>query len=474
MTVAIKITPLVAGFVCGCLMTCAAFAQSKPYDRSQYIKPGTVLSDDVRGTPVPPGLYAPSGSILIENARLFDGTGAPVRTVSILIERNIIKEIGPSITAPEGARAIDAEGRTVMPGLIDLHTHLTYVDKFGEPPELTSESQADAALRGAERLRIYAESGITSVRDTGSHGMAPFRLKDWVVKGRIAGPRIFAVGQVIVGEGGHGTENFVMGRTAPEYDQSIAREAVGPDDWIKAVREQFKRGADAIKLASHYSPEEIKAAVDEAHRLGLPVTVDSETIFTKMAVDAGVDSVEHPLPRSDETIKLMAEKDIASVLTIVPYQFIIKLAGGYFGSTSRRFTLTEDIMFEQARKMKEAGVKLGVGTDLIVDWVTYMPTPYMQELHNFERIGYSPSEALQAATRTNAEILGMGSRLGTIEVGKLADIIIVDGKPDEELNALENIETVIIGGRLIVHEARIVFPAPHTPKALPAPFDLHN
>jgi len=463
---------LIAGFIVSVnLIALAASAQSKPNDRSEYVKQGTVLSDDVRGTPVPPGLYAPAGSVVIHNARLFAGTGAAVRTVSILIEKNIIKDISSSIIAPEGARVIDAQGRTVMPGLIDLHAHLTYVDKFGEPAQLTSESQADAALRGAERLRIYAESGITSVRDTGSHGMAPFRLKDWVMKGRIAGPRVFAVGQVIVGEGGHGTENFALGRSAPEYSQSIAREAVGPDDWTKAVREQFKRGADAIKLASHYSPEEIKAAVDEAHRLGLPVTVDSETIFTQMAVDAGVDSVEHPLPRSDKTIEDMARKDIASVLTIVPYQFIIKLAGGYFGSTSRRFTLTEDIMFEQARKMKEAGVKLGVGTDLIVDWITYMPAPYIQELHNFERIGYSPSEALQAATKVNAEILGMGDRLGTIETGKLADIIIIDGNPDEDLDVLENIETVIIGGRVIVTGGQIVFPAPHKPKTLSITFD---
>ena len=240
----------------------------------------------------------------------------------------------------------------------------------------------------------------------------------------------------------------------------MIREANGADDWVAAVRQQFKRGADWIKLASHFDESEIRAAVEEAHRLGLRVTVDSETLFTDMAAQAGVDCIEHPLPRSDATVKLMAERGIASVPTIIPYQILIKEWGGYYGSTSRRFTISEPRMFDMVRKMKQAGVKLGVGTDLILDWYRRLPEPYIQELQNFQRLGYTAEEAVIAATRTSAEILGMADRLGTIEPGKLADLIVVDGRPDVDLEDLRKVRTVIVDGRVIVRDGEIELPRP--------------
>jgi imidazolonepropionase-like amidohydrolase len=349
---------------------------------------------------------------------------------------------------------------------VDLHTHVTYVGDFDDTPELTSMSQADAALRGVERLRFYVESGITSVRDTGSHELAPFILKAWAAEGRIASPRLFPAGQVIVATGGHAAEGFTL-HTAPGFSGAMIREADGADDWRLAVREQFKRGADWIKLASHFDEAELQAAVTEAHRLGLPVTVDSETIYTEMAVKAGADSIEHPLPRSDEAVRLMAEHGVASVPTIVPYQIILKEWGGYFGSTSRRFTLDEPRMFDMLGKMKKAGVKLGIGTDLILDWTQRLPEPYIQELRNFQRVGYTAAEAMVAATRTSAEILGMGDRLGTIEPGKLADLIVVDGRPDADIEDLAKVRTVIVDGRVVVRDGHIVLARPVAPSDLP-------
>ncbi len=444
----------------------SAFAQSTPYDRSELFSEDAAVTDDLRRTPVSPETDTLPGSVLITNARLFDGTGAPVRQVDVLVEGKRIARIAESIPAEEGVRVIDARGRTVMPGLIDLHTHITYVEAFGLPDEVSDLSQSDATLRGAERLRIYVENGITTVRDTGSHGMAPFTLKRWLAAGRIPGPRLFAAGQVIVSEGGHGTEGYVFA-TAPDDEDAIAIEVNGPDEWVAAVRTQFKRGADFIKLASHYSPDEVTAAIEEAHRLGLRVMVDSESVFTEMAVRAGADVIDHPLPRSQEVIELMAEQGTYSVPTIVPYQYIIAFSGGYYGSTSRRFTLTEETMFDQFRRMRDAGVVLGVGTDLIVDWHKFLPEPYIQELRNFQRIGYSAPEALIAATRTSAEILGMEDKIGKIEVGMLADIIIVDGVPDEDIEDLANVDTVIVGGRVMVEENQVVFPASFTPTPLP-------
>ncbi|MGH8185601.1 MAG: amidohydrolase family protein [Steroidobacteraceae bacterium] len=430
-----------------------------PLDRSSYYDSSTSTSDDLRRVPVPQGYGVPDTSIVIRNARLFDGTGTRARAATLVIAGNRIASVlSPDETAwPPEAEVIDAAGKTVMPGLIDLHTHLTYVFGFGAPPELESESQADAALRGAERLRYYLESGITSVRDVGSHGLAPFILKQWAAEGRIAAPRVFAAGQVIVGEGGHGTEGYGW-RTAPAYDDSLVREASGADDWRAAVRRQFKRGADLIKLASHYDETEIRAAVEEAHRLGLRVTVDSETVFTEIAARVGVDSIEHPLPRSDRAIKIMAERGIAAVPTIVPYQYILAEEGGYHGSTSRRFTLTEPRMFEIAGKMKQAGVKLGVGTDLVLDWYRRLPEPYIRELENFRRLGYSAEQALIAATRTNAEILGMADRLGTLEQGKLADIIVVDGRPDADIQDLRKVSMAIVNGRILLRDGHVRVP----------------
>ncbi len=437
-------------------MAASAGAQepSRPNDRTGLFDANTATSNDLRRVPVAPGTNAPKGTIVIRNARLFDGTGAAVRTVDIVIEGDRIVRIGAPAEPPAGAEVIDARGRTIMPGLIDLHTHLTYVHSFGLPAPVSDESQAGAALRGAERLRYFAESGVTSVRDVASHGMAPFLLKEEVAAGNIPGPRIFAAGQLIVGEGGHGTEGYGS-RTAPEYSDAAVREATGPEDWRKAVRTNFKRGADLIKLASHFSQDEVDAAVDEAHKLGLRVTVDSESIYTAMAVKAGVDSVEHPLPRSDETVKLMAKKGIASVPTFVPYQYINAM-GGYYGSTSRRFTISDATMFAMGAKLKSAGVKLGVGTDLVVDWHRHLPEAYVQELRNFRRLGYSAPEALVAATRTSAEILGMDDRLGTLQPGKLADLIIVDGKPDQDLEDLKKVDLVIVGGRVVVRDGRAV------------------
>ena len=437
---------------------------SEPLDRSAYFEAGALTSDDLRRVPVDPKTVTSKSSLVIRNARLFDGTGAPARDATVVVTGNHVAAVLPpgSTDFPQDATAIDAAGRTVMPGLVDLHTHMTYLFEFGGAPALTSQNQADAALRGMERLRYFVESGITSIRDTGSHGMAPFILKQWSAEGRIPAPRVFATGQVITATGGHATEGFTF-ETAPEFEGAMVREANGPEDWRAAVREQFKSGADWIKIASHYDESELKAAIDEAHHLGIPVTVDAETVFTEMAARLGVDSIEHPLPRSDETVRLMAKHGIASVPTIIPYQIIIQEFGGYYGSTSRRFTLNEARMFDMLRKMKEAGVRIGVGTDLILDWYRRLPEPYVQELRNLQRVGYTAEQALVAATRTSAEILGMGDKLGTLEPGKLADLVIVDGRPDADIEDLAKVRTVVVNGRVVVRDGKVELPRPPEP-----------
>ncbi len=439
---------------------------SKPYDRSQWYLPGTETSDNLRRVPQSKGYGDHDGKIVLVGGRVFDGTGAPARPATVVIQGKRISAIlAPGDTRyPKGAEVLDVKGKTVMPGLIDLHVHATYVKRFGSPEETTSRSQADAALRGIERLRYFLESGITTVRDVASDGMAPFLIGQYIREGNFPGPRVYTAGQLITSQGGHGTEGYAL-ETAPTYPDAAILEASGPDEWRNAVRTQFKRGADLIKLASHFSPQEVKAAIDEAHRLGLRVTVDAETQYVEMAVDAGVDCVEHPLPRSDAAIRKMKEYGVASVPTLVPYQFI-NAEGGYMGSTSRRFTLTDETIMAMLKKLKAAGIKLGVATDLTTDLYKTMPGPYIQELKNFMTVGYSAADTLVAATKTNSEILGMDDRLGTLEAGKLADVIVIDGRPDRDVNALANVQTVIINGRFQVRDGR-VFIARHQPVRMP-------
>ncbi len=435
----------------------AAPAAEKTVDRSQWHDPDAPVSDDLRKVTVPKGFGRPKGAIVISHARLFDGTGTAARPAAILIVDGVIAKLGAdasALDAPADARIIDAAGKTVMPGLIDLHTHLTYQDGGDATTSSTRETMSSAALRGQQRLRYFVESGVTSVRDAASDGDVPFELKQWVSAGKIPGPRVFPVGQLITGIGGHGTEGNQS--TAPSNPDASIYEATGPDGFRQAVRVQFKRGADWIKLASHFTPEEVKAAVDEAHTLGLRVMVDAETIYIQMAVEAGADCIEHPLPRTDETIKLMLKKGICADITLVPYQYI-NAAGGYAFSTSRRFSETNANNLATAKRMDAAGVKIGIGTDLVVNWYRYLPDAYIQELRNYETLGHTAAQALVEATKVNSEILGMSDRLGTIEAGKLADIIIVNGRPDEHVEDLATLDRVIVNGRVVVEDGHIVY-----------------
>jgi imidazolonepropionase-like amidohydrolase len=429
--------------------------QEKAQDRKKSLDPKTQVSDDPRRIVVKPGPRGPEGTLVLRGGRIFDGTGTPAREGTLVIERNKIVKILPAGSAdwPRDAKVIDVSGKTVLPGLIDLHTHLTYPmseDDFG-----VATNNVDATLRGVEKLRYFIESGITSVRDVGSSGDVTFRLKEWVRENRVAGPRVFPAGAFITAEGGHSTENTpdemirMMGAT---------RLASGPDDWRLAVREQFHKGADVIKLGSHFSPEEVKAAVTEAHELGLKVTVDAETFYIQRAVEAGADTIEHPLPRSEETIQLMAKKGVAADPTLIPYQIIFEEWGGYFGSTSRRFTFSKDANLEMLKRLRRAGIKCGVGTDLILHWYRYMPGPYIRELKNFVEAGWSVPEALVAGTKTNSEILDMDDRLGTLQAGKLADVLVVDGKPDENLDDLAKVDLVIRDGYIAVEKGRAALP----------------
>lgn len=408
-----------------------------------------------------------SEPIFVKAGHLIDGRGgAPMSPSMVRIEEGRVVAVGPSLPVPAGARIIDLGSATLLPGLIDLHTHLT--DKPGIHWEdvLVTSTPADAALWGARNARVTLEAGFTTCREMGATWpYTDVALRNAIDEGAVPGPRLMVSGAYVSSTGGGGdARQFSIFVDVP----MVRNLADSPAEVIKAVRTNFKNGADFIKIASHFSEAEIRAAVEEAHALGLRVTVDAETFYIGWAVEAGVDSVEHPLPRTDEVIQMMADKRVHSVPTLIPYSYIFDLSGGYFGSTSRRFSFSNEANLDVLRRMRKAGIKMGVGTDLVMNWFRYLPTAYIRELEFFVQGGYSKSEALIAATRDGAEILGMNDKLGTLEPGKLADVLVVKGNPDEDLRALASVELVFRDGYLVVEGGRLYVPR-HAPLAEPTP-----
>ena len=450
--------------------------QARPiYNRDQWLPQSVPTSDDVLRIPVPADYNAPKGSFVLVGGRLFDGTGAPARPATIVVQ-------GKTITAvlkpgernwPADAVIYDVTGKTVMPGLIDLHTHLTFLDV--EDFDLYSTgntSGAESVMRGVRRM---AHPSAIRRHQRARRGIAR---------------RCALRAQAIAGRGRDPGAAHLHGRPADHPDRrprrvacdrpglSRSRPTAIPIRWsasppvpthgARRCASSSAKGADLIKLASEYTQEEITAAVDEAHSLGLPVTVDAETQYIDMAIKAGVDSIEHPLPRSDAAVALMAKRGIASVPTLVPYRIIQRVERRLFRlhlaplraqrrPRSRRWR----------RRCAGPACKMGIGLDLITDWPDYMPGAYIDELESFIEIGFTKTEALVAATKTSAEIMRMGDRLGTIEAGKLADIIVVDGNPDEDFNALRKVRTAFVNGRLMLQDGRIYKPA-HEEVPLPA------
>jgi imidazolonepropionase-like amidohydrolase len=183
--------------------------------------------------------------------------------------------------------------------------------------------------------------------------------------------------------------------------------------------------------------------------MGLRVTADSHTFYITWAVQAGIDGIDHPLPRDEETIRLMAEKGTCAVPTIVAYYHIFQERGGYWGTQSRRFYFDHAANMELLRRLKKAGIKTGIGTDVIMDYTTQLPKYYLMELRFFLEAGYTPMETIIAATRTGAEILGMADKLGTIEKGKLADLIVVEENPLEKIDAVVQPSLVMVDGKIV-------------------------
>jgi imidazolonepropionase-like amidohydrolase len=419
-------------------------------------------TDDTRKVPLPPRVTSNDEVLVIAGGTLIDGSkgSSAIENATLVIQGDRIIAVGRSgqVELPDKIdRQINASGLFIVPGLVDLHIHFT--QQRGDDFARFRDSDAAAAIRGTLLLGQFLDAGITAVRDVGTRNDVAIRLKEAVERRLVDGPRVLWSGQLIASRGGHADEITSTATGRPKSLVSIGRVRVanGPWDWRLAVREQIRMHADWIKVTAPYTREEIIAAVDEAHLHGIPITVDSFGEFTQWAAEAGIDSVEHPLNLDLDIIKSMARNNTAFVPTLTAFYNVIATGyppagvppGGFYHTMSRKFPVVHEQHIEMVRAAHKAGIRIGVGTDIPFENEWRYPEDYYVELGFLKEAGLTDQELLESATRVGAEILGIGDKLGTLEEGKLADILIIGANPIVDIQNLRDVRHVIADGRVV-------------------------
>ena len=400
----------------------------------------------------------PKPTVAIKTGRVLDVTkGTYIENAVILVQDERISAIGVNLTIPIGSEIIDLSGMTVLPGLIDCHTHLTY-DPTGFGYQSLGISIPRRALTGAKNARLTVEAGFTTVRDVGAYGYTDVALRDAISEGDIPGPRIIASGPSIGITGGHCDDNLL----APEHDFSAEGVADGVPAVMQKTREVIKYGAGVVKFcatggvltlgddprASQYSLEEMKALVNEAHRLGRKVAAHAhggEGI--KLAVEAGVDSIEHGTYIDDEAVRMMKAKGVYLVPTLYLSNWFL---ANYqrLGIPPPIIAKAKEVMPAMQKNISRAiqqGVPVAFGTDAAV----YPHGLNAREFAVYVRYGMTPLAAIQTATISAAKLIGWEDRVGRVEKGMFADVIAVDGDPLKDITQLERVRAVIKGGVVV-------------------------
>lgn len=409
--------------------------------------------------------------------RLFDSTSDDVReNVVIVVEGERIKNVGSpaQIKIPSGAAVIDLSNMTVLPGLIDCHTHLgSRADRYDELFDF-KDSPFSHAFAGVVNARKTLEAGFTSVRDVGSDPFLAVDLRNSITEGFIPGPRVVASGPGVSITGGHGDLNNYSPQTRvmmfpEERDYGIAD---GVDQIRHVIRAQVKYGVDVIKILSsggvlsrgdnpgapQYTLEELKAAVDEAHMAGRKIASHAHGAQgIKNAILAGIDSIEHASLIDDEGIRLAKEHGTYLVMDIYNDDYLINEAPK-FGLTEEKINkekMVGRLQRENFEKAFKAGVKMAFGTDAGV----YPHGDNAKQFFYMVKYGMTPAQAIRAATSSAADLIGRSKDVGTLEAGKYADIIAVDADPISDVRALERVNFVMKGG-VVYRDTRAEAKAP--------------
>ncbi|MGE5653874.1 MAG: amidohydrolase family protein [Bacillota bacterium] len=394
-------------------------------------------------------------SLIIKNGLVWDGTGAPARTdLAVVADNGKVTRLCPvsEVVVKDGDEVIDAAGKFVMPGMIDNHVHI-HSSGDADTREENRESVALRTLRAAHYARLDLEAGFTTVRNMGSGSGIDLGLKQAMQMGLATGARVITCGSCITMTGGHGW----MG----------GREVDGADEARKAARELLKQGVELIKIMAtggvmtpgvepgspQLTEEEIRAAVEEAHKAGRKTATHAQgTEGIKNAVRAGIDSVEHGIFLDDEVIEMMKARGTALIPTLVAPLHIVEggLAAGIPAYAVEKANRVFDAHRNSFKMALAAGVKIGMGTDAGTPLNRHGDNSL--ELQMLVENGMTPEQALLAATKINAEIADRANLIGTLEAGKFADILVVDGNPLEDIKVLRNKENI----KLVIKEGKVV------------------
>lgn len=386
-------------------------------------------------------------------------TGTVLTNQIILIDSNKITDVGASVSIPPNAEVIDLSNSTVLPGLIDCHTHLTSDPGDNYYEDIFRKTPIDYAVRA----HIYAErtlkAGFTMVRDVGSTDLIDVSLRDAINEGVIPGPRMLVATFMIGATGGHADLSGFSPNLDWKSNKDFTGVADGIDEIRKRVRNNVKFGADWIKFAAtagvlseeesvgaaQYSLEEMTALVDEAHRWGKKVAAHAHgTEGIKLAIKAGVTSIEHGSLLDDEGIQLMKQKGTWLVADIYNDDYILAeyAKKGFPEKIVNKEKLIGRLQRENFAKAVKAGVKVAFGTDAGV----YPHGWNAKQFFYMVKFGLTPMQAIQSATINAADLLDWKTKTGSISKGKMADIIAVDGNPLDDITILEHVKFVMKEG----------------------------